>query len=226
VPQYARPYPTVLQPHDLARFWSLVKKTDGCWLWQGVCHPYGRFVLREQGQYKAHRLAYALTYGPFDWALEVCHNCPGGDNPACVNPAHMFLGDHAANMGDAGRKGRASAGERTRHAALTVEQVAEIRDRYAEGGTTQRDLAGQFGIDQSVVSRLVRGEIWQSAEGDLADTCPRQERNAKLTEDQVRAIRCRYQAGGISMGQLAREYGVVISTIHVVVHRKHWQHVS
>lgn len=53
---------------------------------------------------KAHRTAWFLAWGewpPPDKML--CHTC---DNPACVNVAHLFLGDQFDNMRDKTSKGR------------------------------------------------------------------------------------------------------------------------
>jgi len=51
--------------------------------------------------------------------------------------------------------------------------------------------------------------------------------NAKLDEEAVRDIRRRYGPdGGPSMSALARQYGVDISVIHGVIHRKSWKHVD
>lgn len=47
----------------------------------------------------------------------------------------------------------------------------------------------------------------------------------KLTESDVRSIRDRYAAGGIFMRELAAEYGVELTTIHAIVHRRSWKHV-
>ncbi len=54
------------------------------------------------------------------------------------------------------------------------------------------------------------------------------ERNAsaKLTEARVRAIRKSYDAGGRSYKEIGREHGVHLTTVHLVVTRKHWSHVS
>jgi hypothetical protein len=49
----------------------------------------------------------ALLRGPITDKKEVCHNCPGGDNPLCVNPEHLWIGTHADNMRDMWAKGRA-----------------------------------------------------------------------------------------------------------------------
>lgn len=38
---------------------------------------------------------------------------------------------------------------------LTDDQVAEIRRRYAAGDVSQQALAGEFGIDQTTVSKIV-----------------------------------------------------------------------
>lgn len=48
---------------------------------------------------------------------------------------------------------------------------------------------------------------------------------SKLTESQVRSIRGRYAAGGVSQKQLGRENGVAQGVIWCVIHRKTWEHV-
>lgn len=46
---------------------------------------------------------------------------------------------------------------------------------------------------------------------------------AKLTEGQVREIRARYQAGGVSQAVLATEYGVVQPHISRIVRAEAWR---
>lgn len=48
---------------------------------------------------------------------------------------------------------------------------------------------------------------------------------AKLTEMAVRDIDSRYRAGGVSLSQLGREYGVHLSTIWLALKRRNWKHV-
>jgi hypothetical protein len=38
----------------------------------------------------------------------VLHNCPGGDDPCCVKPSHLWTGTQAENMRDKARKGRST----------------------------------------------------------------------------------------------------------------------
>jgi hypothetical protein len=49
---------------------------------------------------------------------------------------------------------------------------------------------------------------------------------ALLTEDDVRAIRARYAAGGVSQWNLAFEYGVTQTAITRLILRKTWAHVT
>lgn len=69
------------------RFWSKVKKTDGCWIWTGAKDRdgYGRFW-KEKGLVGAHRYAYEEAVGPIPSGLVTDHSC---HNPPCVNPSHI-----------------------------------------------------------------------------------------------------------------------------------------
>lgn len=58
------------------------------------------------------------------------------------------------------RHGANGPGESNGFAKLTDEVIETIRERYAAGGVRQIDLAAEFGIGQSHVSRIVRREAW------------------------------------------------------------------
>ena len=85
---------------------------SGCWEWQRMKNKkgYGRVrVTKYKGMYRfswrAHRLSYTAFIGDIPDELFVCHKC---DNPSCVNPDHLFIGDHNDNMRDMVEKGRAN----------------------------------------------------------------------------------------------------------------------
>jgi len=49
--------------------------------------------------------------------------------------------------------------------------------------------------------------------------------NAKLNEDQVKEIRERYDAGGVTLTVLGNEYGVGKSMVGYIVNRNRWEHI-
>lgn len=93
------------------RFWKHVDKlgplilTDlgPCWQWIGghTSNGYGKFSLFGKSS-TAHRASWFLHTGQVP-ELFVCHRC---DNKSCVNPSHLFIGDHVINMRDMAVKGR------------------------------------------------------------------------------------------------------------------------
>ena len=90
--------------------------------------------------------------------MYVLHRC---DNPACCNPDHLWAGTQKENIDDMHRKGRygrpAARGERHGRAKLTDEHVRQIRQLYREG-RSQAAIGAEFGVGQSQVGRIVRGE--------------------------------------------------------------------
>lgn len=88
------------------RLWFYVTPNDqtGCWEWTGskTNTGYGRMSYQKK-IVLAHRVAYEVCRGDVGDHF-VLHKC---DNRLCVNPFHMMLGDHTANMHDMMRKGRA-----------------------------------------------------------------------------------------------------------------------
>lgn len=90
------------------RFWEKVQKSDGCWTWTGSRYHNGYGYLHfgtrtERKPLRAHRVSWELHNGDILDGLWVLHRC---DNPSCVRPDHLFLGDRKANMEDCSRKGR------------------------------------------------------------------------------------------------------------------------
>jgi hypothetical protein len=166
------------------RFWRHVRvDPSGCWLWTGgLREGYGSIGSgggngRGQGGHSllAHRVAYQMMVGNIPPGLFVCHSC---DVRNCVNPGHLWLGTNKDNIRDALSKGRMAIGDRNGlrlhperrvvlrgsalpQAKLTEAQVLEIRTRYAHGRGNQQALAAEYGVDPSLVSRIVRCELWR-----------------------------------------------------------------
>jgi len=152
------------------RFWKKVHKggDDECWIWQGRIdkNGYGRIDLSRQDKNRlAHRLSYTLTHGSIPDGLDILHQC---DNPACVNPSHLFPGTHKQNMEDRARKGRGirgqqwydalGVGEDNPNARLSNTEVAEARALWESGAFTQTAIAKRLNVDQSHISNIIRGK--------------------------------------------------------------------
>jgi len=155
-----------LATDEMSRFWAKVDKSggpDACWPWTGARNSanYGNFNTRDGKTWPAHRLAWTLTNGPIQEGLLIRHyDC---DNPPCCNPKHLLPGTLVDNRADSDRKGRARSGNHkgsaNGRAKLTARDIQEIRALSAQG-VYQDDIARQYHIGQTHVSRIVRRESW------------------------------------------------------------------
>lgn len=92
--------------HIPARFLNKIQinTANDCWLWEAHRQIGGYGVFRYDGKVRmAHRVSFTIFHGEFADNMDVLHKC---DTPACVNPAHLFLGTHTDNMNDASKKKR------------------------------------------------------------------------------------------------------------------------
>lgn len=145
------------------RFWSRVDKSGECWLWKGVIIQrggYGHFYDDDQRLKRAHRVAWELTHGVIPDGV-VCHSC---DRPACVHPAHLFIGSQGDNLADMRRKGRGFVpppehGAERYNARLTDDIVRSMRSA-ASSGATIKNLAAAAGVSYSTALHAIRGETW------------------------------------------------------------------
>jgi hypothetical protein len=113
---------------------------------------YGEFKLRGASTY-AHRVAAAAAGINLKPDQVVMHTC---DNPACCNPTHLVVGDHAMNVADRVAKGRSAKGSSNGRAKLTESQVQAIRsdDRPAA------EVAKQYSVSPATISLIRRRRIW------------------------------------------------------------------
>jgi hypothetical protein len=104
-----------------------------------------------------HRHIWIECFGEIPEGMCVCHKC---DNPACINPEHLFLGTHNDNMQDMKNKNRSTYGEKHAMAKLKEIEVKEIRRKRVKYGTKVSELSKEYGISKTQVSRIIRKERW------------------------------------------------------------------
>jgi hypothetical protein len=152
-------------PRFAIRFWRKVAKSDECWIWTASVDGSGYGQINVGGMnWRAHRMAWTLLRGLIPDGTCVLHNCPGGDNPRCVNPDHLFLGSMRDNTQDMLHKGRdghgQSPGQKNPNCKLTDEDIRNIRSMRSSG-CTLRQIALQFGITEANVSIIALRKGWK-----------------------------------------------------------------
>ena len=74
---------------------------NSCWEWTDYRNSFGYGRLGVAGQnLMAHRVSWLLFNGHIPRDKMVLHKC---NNPSCVNPDHLYLGDARDNANDAVR---------------------------------------------------------------------------------------------------------------------------
>lgn len=198
---------------DRCHVWTASKKDTG----------YGKFAF--QGKtWLAHRVSWLINRGCIPLKTGVLHKC---DNPACVNPSHLFLGNQSDNMKDSKTKGRNPRGASHWSVAkpdsivrgvsspwskLTESEVLEIRSSYERGGVTCSDLAERFGVRELAIWKIINGKSWTH----LPFKIPEEAQNpnwvgeahaAKVVGVSIPTFKKRATKAGVRCKQLKRAFG-------------------
>lgn len=209
-------------------FWNQTKEEGGCKLWTGLVNrqpAYGVFQVMG-GRLIAHRVAYELAHGELPKHAHVIRSC---GNPLCVSPDHLRLANSLKSTDPV-----ADLKVKIENAVDKVEN-----DCWVWKGPQPKSLILPAGV------RLFTRGIYEvfhtplRKSQELLPNCGRvdccnpdhlkpQERadlgrhNAKLTIDDVKAIRAMVIAGPINVGELARKFNTSRQTIYSVVYNKGW----
>lgn len=149
------PNPNRLPKNTQSSFWERVQRGPSCWEWQGRRDKLGYGHFRFNGKsHLAHRLAYAFSTGHLSGSDLIRHKC---DNPHCVRPDHLEIGNSKDNIHDAIIRARSG-----KHwlASLAPEQVRQARQMHASG-SKPRTIATTFGVSINVIYCLLKGQTYK-----------------------------------------------------------------
>jgi hypothetical protein len=150
---------------DFIRSRIRIDEATGCHLWTGDATTAGYGLVGKRlvgdGTRYAHRIVWEMANGPIPDGLMICHNCPTGDNPRCVNTAHLFLGTQTDNMQDASKKRRLRYGTGRSNAKLNDLLVKWMRERYAVGDISTQKIADEVGVTYATAYLAIHKKTWQ-----------------------------------------------------------------
>lgn len=134
----------------------------GCWLWAGRhdSNGYGRGHFYKRTIQLAHRFSYVIHKGPIPEGSCALHVC---DNPACVNPDHLYLGDQRQNNidRDVRKRQKTKRGKEHKLAKLTDDDVRQIRLLHEPRVFATRRLAKIFGVSQRKIMDIIQNKSWK-----------------------------------------------------------------
>lgn len=125
----------------------------GCWNWTGAKDKDGYGVIRIKGKnIRSHRCSFEIFHNVAIGREDmVCHSC---DNPSCINPDHLWIGDNSSNQIDAVKKGRNGSQK------LSFDDVSMMRRLYFSGERTQSSLCDEYGISTGNMSSIINRRKW------------------------------------------------------------------
>ena len=143
------------------RFFKYVNKEKDCWIWTASKNwqGYGKIGVNYK-DYRAHRLSWIIHHGHIPKGKLVLHRC---DNPSCVNPNHLYIGNYKDNSNDCSVRGRRRVlvGEETGNSKLTNRIVSKIRNMNIFNLSDQEKVAKRYKIGRSTIRDVIFGRTWK-----------------------------------------------------------------
>jgi len=126
-----------------------------CWLWTAAADEDGYGRIKIDGMTRlSHRVSYSIFCSEITDQDCVLHKC---DNPSCVNPDHLWVGDRKDNSIDMHSKDRHVYGERHVNHKLSEDDARAILNSKE----TLSVLADRFKVSISLISAIRNGRRWK-----------------------------------------------------------------
>lgn len=150
----------------ISRLRLLSEEVGDCWEWRGATQSKSTTpMLHWNGTVISTRRVIAMQRGDDVKGKVATYRC---GNPACVNPEHVIVTTRQRvqkrsvkelryNL-DPTRNKKLADLMRAKRAKITMEIAQQIRE--AEG--SQKVIGERFGVSQSTVSAIQRGETWKT----------------------------------------------------------------
>ena len=214
------------------KFWKYVNIEPGCWEWSGYTHSVTKYGIvtnktlsmayGEKHRTLSHRLMWCISKGQqIPKGKFICHTC---DNPSCVNPDHLYLGDAQSNVSD--REERNNHKPFTRK--LSDKEVENIRDIYQkEGMSSVLSLAKAYNVSGQYIYILGNSEELRNGKEGKRGLKGEKHPRAKLTANDVLELRKLYNTGDYSYKELIEKINkpISISALRNAVVGKTWNHI-
>lgn len=134
-----------------------------CWNWSKSISKYGYGKFGMNGKHwRAHRLSFEIFKGEIHQNKLVLHHC---DNRKCVNPEHLYLGDHYQNAQDIKKRNRTylisepKRGGNNPCAKLNDDIVIKIRAEI-KNGELGKNIAKNHNVSVATISMIKNNKIW------------------------------------------------------------------
>lgn len=135
---------------------------DDCILWPYAKNNagYGQINMGRGFKKLAHRFVCESINGPPPTATAFAvHSC-GNGHLGCVTPKHLRWATPKENSADMIRHGRSTRGTASFANKLSERAALEIY-RRARAGEPQLNLAVEYGVSQTAVSKIYLGKTWR-----------------------------------------------------------------
>jgi len=188
---------------------------NGCWICTSHCKDKdGYYQLRYNNKNNlAHRFVYEKYKNKIPKDMCVCHKC---DNPACVNPEHLFLDTSIGNTRDRNYKKRQARGEKISNSVLTEKEVVEIK----KSSSSLTELSKRYKIAISAIASIKNGITWKHI--DVKIVKPKTVSNYhKYTYEQKIEIK----NSKLSQRVISKKYGINAGNISKIKNGKLWKNI-
>lgn len=179
-------------------------------------------------QRRVHHLVLEAFVGPCPNGHQACH-FPDRDvtnNRRCNLRWDTLL----ENARDRIRHGTQVRGESQPRAKLTDADVSAIREEYFSGDVRAEDIAARYDVTATLIQNIVRGKTWKHVSGPISKEVltRRGDRKscAKISGDEVLAMRMEFSAGQITVHNLATKYGLSYLGAYDILRGTNWKHIG